>query len=117
MLLAVEVNLGFGELLLYGIPFAIIVGWLSGRMLGVRRGWVRAFISGFIGWVVGVIIAALILDRDVRTTADLREVFFLAVFFGALVSMFVSLVFDIILRPREQSLGAGLVRSSTRSRR
>ena len=102
MLVGVIVEISGAGFFLYGIPFAIIVGWLSGRMLGVRRGWVRAFISGFIGWVVGVIIAALILDRDVRTTADLREVFFLAVFFGVLVSMFVSLVFDIILRPREQ---------------
>ena len=102
MLFAVIVEISGAGFFLYGIPFAIIVGWLSGRILGVRRGWFRAFVSGFIGWLIGVVIAALVLDRDVRTTADLREVFFLAVFFGTLVSMFVSLVFDVILRPRER---------------
>ena len=102
MLLGVIVEISGAGFFLYGIPFAIIVGWLSGRMLGVSRGWVRSFVSGFIGWLFGVIIAALVLDRDVRNTGDLREVFFLALFFGAFVSMFVSLVFDIILRPREK---------------
>ena len=40
MLFGVVVELSGAGLILYGVPFAIVVGWLSGRMLGVRRGWV-----------------------------------------------------------------------------
>ncbi len=101
MLFGVVVEISGWAFIVYGIPFAIIVGWLSGRMLGVRRGWVRSFFAGLIGWLGGVLIAAFALDEDVRTSADLREIFVLVVFFGALVAMFISLVFDIILRPRE----------------
>ena len=55
MLFAVIVEISGAGFFLYGIPFAIIVGWLSGRILGVRRGWFRAFVSGFIGWLIGVV--------------------------------------------------------------
>ena len=33
-------------ILLYGVPFVIVVGWFSGRILGVRRGWLRALFAG-----------------------------------------------------------------------
>ena len=47
MTLAVTVELGTGALLLYGIPFIVIVGWFSSRILGVRRGWGRSLVAGF----------------------------------------------------------------------
>src|SRR5829696_7443012 len=100
MVFGVVVDIGTGALLLYGIPFAIVVGWLSSRILGVRRGWLRSFISGLIGWIFGVAIAAVVLNQDVTTDQQLRDIFTIALFFGVLVSMFVSLVLDIILRPR-----------------
>ena len=53
MIHATEVYIDTSELLFVGLPFAIVVGWLSGRILGVRRGWVRAFVAGFVGWFFG----------------------------------------------------------------
>ena len=72
MPVGVTVELGLGALLVYGIPFIIIVGWLSSRLLGVHRGWGRSLVAGFFGWVVGVAVAAVIEDDDVRTTARSR---------------------------------------------
>ncbi len=54
MTVAVVVEMSTGALLFYGVPFVIVVGWFSGRILGVHRGWVRALVAGFFGWVVGV---------------------------------------------------------------
>ncbi|CAN5659299.1 AarF/UbiB family protein [soil metagenome] len=100
MLVGVIVDIGYGDLILYGVPFAIIVGWFSGRILGVRRGWWRAFLAGLAGWLVGVILSAVLTNDDIRTGGDLLDNFYLIVFFGVLVSMFISLVLDIILQPK-----------------
>ena len=64
----VVIELGTKALLLYGIPFIIVVGWFSSRLLGVHRGWGRSFVAGFFGWVGGVGVAAVIENHDVRTT-------------------------------------------------
>ncbi len=77
---AVVVELGTGALLLYGIPFIIVVGWFSSRILGVRRGWGRSLVAGFVGWTFGVVIAAAIDDQDIRSTGDVEHVLFLAFF-------------------------------------
>ena len=62
----VHIDLTLGELLFVGLPFAVAVGWLSGRVLGVRRGWVRALVAGAVGWFFGLVMAAVI-----QGTADL----------------------------------------------
>jgi ubiquinone biosynthesis protein len=100
VLLAVEVNIGWGELLLYGVPFAVVVGWFSSRILGVRRGWGRSFVAGLTGWFVGVAIAAVVQDTDVQGSKGLDDILVLAFFVGLIVSMFVSLALDIVLKPR-----------------
>jgi len=96
---AVVVELGTGALLLYGIPFIVVVGWFSSRILGVRRGWGRSLVAGFVGWTFGVVIAAAIQDQDIRSTGDVDKVIWLAFFIGLLISMFVGLILDIILKP------------------
>ena len=48
----------------------------------------------------GVGIAALVENQDIRNNAQLEDVLLLALFFGVLVSMFVGLALDIILKPR-----------------
>jgi len=100
MPVGVTVELGLGALLLYGIPFIIIVGWVSSRLLGVHRGWGRSLVAGFFGWVGGVAVAAVIENHDVRTTAQLEDILPLALFFGVLISMFVGLILDVILKPK-----------------
>ena len=100
MPVGVTVELGLGALLVYGIPFIVIVGWFSSRLLGVHRGWGRSLVAGFFGWVGGVAVAAVIENHDVRTTAQLEDILPLALFFGVLISMFVGLILDVILKPK-----------------
>lgn len=91
----VYVNIDFGELLRFGVPFAIIVGWLSGRLIGVRRGWARAFSAGLIGWLGGVIVAA-----SIQGTDDLSTIAAPTLFFGVLFAMFAGITLDLFLRPK-----------------
>src|SRR3954447_8573242 len=100
MPIAVTIELGLGSLLVYGIPFIVIVGWVSSRLLDVHRGWGRSLVAGFFGWVGGVAVAAVIENHDVRTTAQLEDILPLALFFGVLISMFVGLILDVILKPK-----------------
>ncbi len=100
MPVGVEIELGMGAFLLYGIPFIVVVGWVSSRLLGVHRGWGRSFVAGFVGWTSGVAVAAVIENHNVRTTSQLEDVLPLALFFGVLISMFVGLILDVILKPR-----------------
>ena len=96
----VVVDVGLDRLLLYGIPFILIAGWLSSRLLGVRRGWLRSAFAGLCGWVFGLVIAAIVSNQSVRTDAELNDVLALAFFFGIFVTMFVSLALELLLRPK-----------------
>jgi ubiquinone biosynthesis protein len=100
MTYGIVIELDTAALLLYGIPFIIVVGWFSSRLLGVHRGWGRSFVAGFFGWVFGVTIAALIEDQSIKSTQQLDDVLLLAFFFGVLISMFVGLILDVILKPQ-----------------
>jgi ubiquinone biosynthesis protein len=95
VLLAAEVHINLTELIFIGIPYAVAVGWLSGRVLGVKRGWVRALTAGFVGWLFGLLVAAQIQD-----SGDLGEISLLTFGFGLLAAMVVSIVLDVVLRPR-----------------
>src|SRR4051812_19530357 len=99
MTFGVVVKIGTGAIFLYGIPFIIVVGWFSSRILGVHRGWGRSLFAGFVGWVVGVTVAALVQDQDIQTTGDLDHVIVLAFFIGLIISMLVGLTLDIVLKP------------------
>src|SRR6478609_9622132 len=100
MTYGIVVELDTGALLFYGIPFIIVVGWISSRLLGVHRGLGRSFVAGFCGWVFGVSIAAFIENENIRNTHQLNHVLLLALFFGVLISMFVGLILDVILKPQ-----------------
>ena len=100
MTFGIVVKIGTGALFLYGIPFILIAGWLSSRLLGVRRGWLRSAFAGLCGWVFGLVIAAIVSNQSVRTDAELNDVLALAFFFGILVTMFVSLALELLLRPK-----------------
>src|SRR6476646_10991117 len=101
MPVGVTIELGLGLLLVYGIPFIIVVGWFSSRLLGVHRGWGRSLVAGFFGWVGGVGVAAVIENHSFRTGSQLEDVLPLALFFGVLISMFVGLILDVILKPKQ----------------
>ena len=82
MVYAVEVHLDVWGLLLYGVPFIIVAGWFSSRILGIKRGWGRSVFAGLCGWIFGVLIAAVAQNSDVRSTSDLNDILALAFFFG-----------------------------------
>jgi hypothetical protein len=46
MPVGVTVELGWA-LLVYGIPFIVVVGWFSSRLLGIHRGWGRSLVAGY----------------------------------------------------------------------
>src|SRR5262245_8882693 len=100
MIYGATIDIGVGGLLLYGIPFIIVVGWFSGRILGVRRGWGRALVAGIFGWIFGVVLAAVVQDATITSTSELNEILVLSFFFGVLITMFVSLTLELILKPR-----------------
>jgi len=101
MPVGVTIELGFETLLVYGVPFIIVVGWFSSRLLGVHRGWGRSLVAGLFGWVGGVAVAAIIENHNIRTTSQIEDVLPLALFFGVLISMFVGLILDVILKPKQ----------------
>ncbi len=100
MALGIVIELDTQALLVYGIPFIIVVGWFSSRILGVHRGWGRSLVAGFLGWIFGVTIAAVVTDQNVRNTKQLNDILLLAFFFGLMISMFVGLILDVVLKPR-----------------
>ena len=63
------------------------------------------------------IIAAVIEDQNIRNTGDLDKVILLAFFIGLLISMFVGLILDIILKPQGRGSRTDTVGSCTRSGR
>lgn len=71
-----------------------LMAFVSGRVLGIRRGWRRAATASLIGWVAGVTIAALTAGPD--GTDDLLG---LALLFGVLATMFASVGIELLLHP------------------
>ena len=96
------VQLGLGYLLI--LPFWLAaIGWLSGRILGIRLGRWRAGVAALVGWVAGTLATALIVG-DTNISAWLLVP--LVVFFGVLATLPVAIVLDVITRsgrpPRER---------------
>ncbi len=59
----VTLRIGLGLALL--LPFWVAaIGWLSGRILGVRLGRVRAAFAATLGWILGVISTAVVLNGE-----------------------------------------------------
>lgn len=84
------------------ILFVATVGWLCGRLLGVRlRGW-RSAVVGVLGWVAGLLAAALVIGNhgrlNVNNFGDAIVVIPVIIFFGVLAAMPISVVLDLITR-------------------
>ncbi len=94
-------------LVLVGI-FVAITGWLTSRLLGVRRGVGRSVIAGAIGFVGAVWLADWELSSLGSQSATSWEK--LAIFAGSalLVTLVVSIVIDVIFPPSRQRRGRGI---------
>lgn len=89
-------------LILVALALLIFVGWLSGRILGVKRGLGRAILAGIVGFLAGlIIISSQFSDRDID---DLNDLWALGVGFFSyvlIVTLLASVAIDAIFRPRD----------------
>lgn len=91
--------LGFGVILI----FLIAVGWLAGRILGVRRGLGRATLAGLIGFAAGWIFIAVEYgdtDIEIDDVSDLAGLGIGFLGYVLMVTLLSSVVLDALFRPR-----------------
>ena len=84
----------------WSIVFVLGVGFVSGRILGVRRGFLRATAAGLIGSFIGLVIATIVLRDEAEITGE--EIIPLAFGFALLATMVLSVVLEVLLRPRRR---------------
>ena len=85
--------------------FVLAVGWLCGRVLGVRLGrWARVVV-GIVGWIAGVAAAVFVLGEngslEVEDFDEIVGVLLVTVVFGVLAAMPVAITLDLITRRPE----------------
>lgn len=101
---AFEVNLHAGLFEL--ITILIVIGWLTGRLLGVRRGLLRAVAAGLVGLLAGQMLTTQQLGEH-TSFGNPSDLFAHGIgFLGAvlLATMIASVVIEVIFRPtRERS--------------
>jgi ubiquinone biosynthesis protein len=80
----------------------IIIGWLTGRILGVRRGFLRAIFAGLVGLAAGE--ALISAQTGEAQSFDELDDLLIPGFLGyvLLVTMITSVVLEAILRPKGQ---------------
>jgi ubiquinone biosynthesis protein len=83
---------------LFAVLFVLGVGIVSGRVLGVSRGFLRATVAGVLGSLLGLLTAALVL-RD-ATDPDGTELLVLTFAFGLIATMVLSIALEVVLRRR-----------------
>jgi ubiquinone biosynthesis protein len=84
--------------------FLLIMGWLSGRLLGVKRGFWRSLTAGLIGLLAGwALVYAQFGDFEhLNDPSDLLTLGIGFLGYVLLVTMVASIVIESILRPRAQ---------------
>jgi ubiquinone biosynthesis protein len=95
--LDLEIDLSPIEWLL-AVLFVLGVGIVSGRVLDVSRGFLRATVAGVLGTLVGLVTAGLTLRDD--TDLDSTELLVLTFGFGLIATMVLSIALEVVLRRR-----------------
>ena len=82
--------------------FLFAMAWITGRLLGVKRGFWRAFFAGLIGLFAGLaLVYAQFGDLEqIEDPADLLKLGSGFLGYVLLITMLASIVFEAILRPR-----------------
>jgi ubiquinone biosynthesis protein len=78
------------------LPGTLLVAWIAGRMLGVRRSMSLTVLSGVLGWVGGCVLSLLIAGQKSDPTSGFTRNVFLFSAFGA---MSVSVWIEFLARP------------------
>jgi len=89
---------------------SLLMGWLSARILDVRRGRLRSLAAGVIGFVGGLLLLALQVQGNVQIDieSDSSAAFLLVLAwlgYALIVALVASLVIDAMLRPRRGRQG------------
>jgi ubiquinone biosynthesis protein len=97
MILAAE---DLGDLIdlavLLSLPGVLVLAWLVGRLLGVRRSWTTTLLSGVIGWIGGVALSlAIASQRNEPDTGFTRNVWL----FSTLGVMSASVWIELLAKP------------------
>ena len=97
MILAAE---DLGDLIdlavLLSLPGVLVLAWLVGRLLGVRRSWTTTLLSGVIGWIGGVALSlAIASQRNQPDTGFTRNVWL----FSTLGVMSASVWIELLAKP------------------
>ena len=88
----VTLRIGLGLALL--LPFWVAaIGWLSGRILGVRLGRLRAAFAATLGWLLGVISTAVVLNGE---HVGAGYLFLIVCFFAVLATMPLAIVLQLL---------------------
>ncbi len=81
---------------LLSLPGVLILAWLVGRLLGVRRSWTTTLLSGVIGWIAGVALSlAIASQRKEPDTGFTRNVWL----FSTLGVMSASVWIELLAKP------------------
>ncbi|MEX2254087.1 MAG: AarF/UbiB family protein [Acidimicrobiia bacterium] len=78
------------------LPVTLLVAWIAGRLLGVRRSVSLTVMSGLLGWAGGVILSVLIASDKSNANSDFARN---ALLFSAFGAMSVSVWIELLARP------------------
>jgi len=82
------------------LPFWVAaIGWLSGRVLGIRIGRWRGGLAASLGWIFGIGAASFTLPEGEDSAAVVVP---LVIFFGVLATLPVAIVLDLVARRRSK---------------
>ena len=94
---------------------SIVLGWLSGRILDVHRGFLRSLVAGVIGFMGGFLLLAVQVAGNIvlDVYGNALDTFLVTlgwIGYALIVSLVTSLVIDAMLRPRRRDGGRRLPR-------
>ena len=100
------------NIVVIGVIFLLSIGlgWLSGRILDVKRGFFRSLVAGIVGFLGGFALVAIQAydSLDIELIEDPVEVLLVSLGwlgYALIVSLITSLVIDAMLRPRRRDQG------------
>jgi ubiquinone biosynthesis protein len=82
----------FGWTLVTSLPAILVIAWVSGRLLGVKRSLGVTLLSGVVGWVTGTGLALVIGDGDANSPGFTRNVWLFAIIFTMSSAVWVELL-------------------------
>jgi ubiquinone biosynthesis protein len=91
-------SLTIGHYMLWMLPLTVLLAWLTGRLLGVRRrSWLTAFAAGSAGWLAGCPLAFTLVKGDTNAPGLAANM----VLFPVVFTMAATVGLQLLARPRQ----------------